>query len=153
MSGRRRGKVQMNSYKKAEWLLYNYKKLKAEVKNIEIEIEEIKNTYIGANAIDTSKENTGETYNITSTVENEVLDKELRIEYLESIKSSKENQIKKVDNALEILTEEDRKLIELRYFERIPNYKVAQRFNITGEGCSARKRRIIEDIKDILILD
>jgi len=141
------------NYKKAEWLLYNYKKLKAEIKNIEIEIEDIKNTYVGVSAIDTSQESTGETNKISSTVENEVLDKERRIEYLESIKSSKENQIKKVDNALEILTEEDRKLIELRYFERVPNYKVAQRFNMTEEGCSARKRRIIENIKDILILD
>jgi RNA polymerase sigma factor (sigma-70 family) len=141
------------NYKKAEWLLYNYKKLKAEIKNIEIEIEDIKNTYVGVSAIDTSQESTSETNKISSTVENEVLDKERRIEYLESIKSSKENQIKKVDNALEILTEEDRKLIELRYFERVPNYKVAQRFNMTEEGCSARKRRIIENIKDILILD
>jgi len=141
------------NYKKAEWLLYNYKKLKAEIKNIEIEIEDVENTYVGASAIDTSQENTSATNKISSTVENEVLDKERRIEYLESIKFSKENQIKKVDNALEILTEEDRKLIELRYFERVPNYKVAQRFNMTEEGCSARKRRIIEDIKDILILD
>lgn len=140
------------TYKKAEWLLYNYKKLKAEVKNIEIEIEDIKNTYIGANAIDPSQEPI-KSNKITSMVENEVLDKERRIEYLESIKFSKENQIKKVDNALEILNEDDRKIIELRYFERIPNYKVAQRFNMTEEGCSARKRRIVENIKDILILD
>ena len=59
----------------------------------------------------------------------------------------------RLDNALETLTEEDRKLIELRYFERLPNYKVAMIFDMTEEGCSARKRRIIENIKDILILD
>ena len=141
------------NYKKAEWLLYNYKKLKAEVKNIEIEIENIKNTYVGASAINTSQETTGATNKITSTVENEILNKEQRIEYLKSIKKLKENQIEKVDNSLEVLTEEDRKLIELRYFERVPNYKVAQRFNITEEGCSMRKRRIIENIKDILLLD
>lgn len=140
------------NYKKAEWLLYNYKKLKAEVKNIEIEIEDIKNTYIGTNAIDTSQEPV-KSNKITSIVENEILDKERRIERLESIKFSKENQVKKVDNALEILTEDDRKLIELRYFEKMPNWKVAQRFNMTEEGCSARKRRIVENIKDILILD
>lgn len=141
------------SYKKAEWLLYNYKKIKAEIKNIEIEIQDIKNTYIGASAIDTSKDNISNTNKISSVIENEVLDKERRIERLESIKLKKENQIKKVDNALEILTEEDRKLIELRYFERLPNYKVAMIFDMTEEGCSARKRRIVENIKDILILD
>jgi RNA polymerase sigma factor (sigma-70 family) len=141
------------SYKKAEWLLYNYKKLKAEIKNIDIEIEDIKNTYVGVSAIDISKDNLSKTYKITSIIENEILDKERRIERLESIKLKKENQVKKVDNALEILNEDDRKIIELRYFERIPNYKVAQRFNMTEEGCSARKRRIVENIKDILILD
>lgn len=141
------------SYKKAEWLLYNYKKLKAEIKNIEIEIEDIKNTYVGVNAIDISKDNLSKTYKTTSIIENEILDKERRIERLESIKLKKENQVKKVDNALEILTEEDRKLIELRYFERLPNYKVAMIFDMTEEGCSARKRRIVESIKDILILD
>lgn len=139
-------------YKQAEWLLYNYKKLKAEIKNIEIEIKNIKNTYVGANAINITQETT-KTNKVTSIVENEVLDKERQIERLESIKLKKENQVKKVNNALEILTKEDRKLIELRYFERVPNWKVAQIFNITEEGCSARKRRIIENIKDILILD
>lgn len=141
------------SYKKAEWLLYNYKKLKAEIKNIDIEIEDIKNTYVGVSAIYISKDNLSKTYKTTSIIENEILDKERRIERLESIKFSKENQVKKVDNALETLTEEDRKLIELRYFERLPNYKVAMIFDMTEEGCSARKRRIVENIKDILILD
>lgn len=141
------------SYKKAEWLLYNYKKLKAEIKNIDIEIEDIKNTYVGVSAIDISKDNLSKTYKTTSIIENEILDKERRIERLESIKLKKENQVKKVDNALETLTEEDRKLIELRYFERLPNYKVAMIFDMTEEGCSARKRRIVENIKDILILD
>ena len=142
-----------SKYKRAEWLLYNYKKIQAEIKNINIEMEEIKNTYSGVSGIDPSQESTGETNKITSSVENEIMNKEDRINYLENIKTTKENQIKKVDNALEVLTEEDREIIELRYFERIPNYKVAQRFNITEEGCSARKRRIIENIKDILILD
>lgn len=140
------------SYKKAEWLLYNYKKLKAEIKNIDIEIEDIKNTYVGVSAIDPSQEPI-KSNKITSMVENEVLNKEKRIEYLEQLKTTKENQIKKVDNALEVLTKEDRKLIELRYFERLPNYKVAMIFDMTEEGCSARKRRIVENIKDILILD
>lgn len=142
----------MRSYKQAEWLLYNYKKLKAEIKNIELEIENIKNTYVGASAID-PEQISNNTNKIISLVENEVLEKERKIERLESIKLKKENQVKKVDNALEILTEEDRKLIELRYFEKMPNWKVAQRFNMTEEGCSARKRRIVESIKDILILD
>lgn len=142
----------MRSYKQAEWLLYNYKKLKAEIKNIELEIENIKNTYVGASAID-PEQISNNTNKITSLVENEVLEKERKIERLELIKSKKENQVKKVDNALEILTEDDRKLIELRYFEKMPNWKVAQRFNMTEEGCSARKRRIVESIKDILILD
>lgn len=134
------------SYKKTEWLLYNYKKLKAEVKNIEIEIEDIKNTYVGASAIDSSQEFTGTTNKITSIVENEILDKEKRVNYLESIKRSKENQIKKVNNALETLTERDRKIIELRYFERIPNYQVARRLDITEETCSRLKKEIIKDI-------
>lgn len=88
------------SYKKTEWLLYNYKKLKAEIKNINIEINELENTYVGSSGIDPSRETTSETNKITSMVENEILDKERRIEHLESIKFSKENQIKKIDNAL-----------------------------------------------------
>ena len=146
-------KIKDKYYKSVEKLLYNYKKLKAEIKNIDIEIEDIKNTYVGVSAIDISKDNLSKTYKTTSIIENEILDKERRIERLESIKLKKENQVKKVDNALETLTEEDRKLIELRYFERLPNYKVAMIFDMTEEGCSARKRRIVESIKDILILD
>lgn len=141
-----------SKYKRAEWLLYNYKKIQAEIKNINIEMEEIKNTYSGVSGIDPSQESTGETNKITSSVENEIMNKEDRINYLENIKTTKENQIKKVDNALEVLTEEDREIIELRYFEKVPNYQVARRLDMTEEGCSMRKRRIIENIKNILIL-
>ncbi len=140
------------SYKKTEWLLYNYKKIQAEIKNIEIEIEEVENTYIGTSAMNPSQESTSETNKITSSVENEVLDKEKRIEYLESIKFSKENQIEKVDNILEVLTEEDREFIKMRYFDNLPNWKLARKLDMTEEGCSMKKRRIIENIKDILIL-
>lgn len=140
------------TYRRAERLLHNYNKIKAEIKNIDLEIDDIKNNYMGITAIDISREYTSETYSISDTVVKEVLKKEEMIDYLEHIKKIKINQVKKVDNALASLKEEERNFIKLRCINNVPNWKVALTYSITEEGSSMRKRRIVDSIKHLLFL-
>ncbi|HCU2754874.1 TPA: RNA polymerase subunit sigma, partial [Clostridioides difficile] len=63
-----------NLFSSAEGKLYNYKKIKAEIEKIDIDIQMIKNGYRGCSGVEI-KEKTGKTYDIKSAVEIEVEEK------------------------------------------------------------------------------
>ena len=60
-------------FKKVEARLHNYKYLQIQIDNLELDIEEIKNDYRGCGSI-SYDERTGSTYNISRTIENEIID-------------------------------------------------------------------------------
>ena len=82
-------------FRKTEGKLFDYKNIKNEIEAIDLEIEDIKNDYIGCGAI-SYEERTGPTYNISRSVENEVIKKEERINYLQYAKKKKEIKMKKI---------------------------------------------------------
>ncbi|WP_243128196.1 sigma factor-like helix-turn-helix DNA-binding protein [Clostridium niameyense] len=129
-------------------MLYNYKNFKAEIKNILLEIEEIENSYRGISAIEYS--DMPKAYNNNSSVEQEIEEKEKRIEYLNQLIIKKENMIQRVDNALEALTEDERKLVEMRYFNKIPNIKIAEILDLTEQTTSIMKGRIINKMINLM---
>lgn len=111
-------------YRAVESTLYNYKNVKAQIKNIELDIEEKLNSYSTLNAVQYDRDSLSKTYKFNSEVENKVIeldinDPELKnnIRMLKVKKRSKEIQIERIDNILSVLQEEEYKLIELRYFK------------------------------------
>lgn len=136
-------------FPKVEGMLYNYNNMKREIKGLDLAIEEVENNYIGITGLDPSKEKF-KTNKINSVVENEVVNKEEKIQKLKKEKLYKENQVKKIDNALEVLTERERQIIDLRYFNKMPNWKVACRIDKTEEYTSRLKRESVEKIIPLL---
>ena len=63
--------IDINTYKKTEYYLYNYKNMQAEIKNILLEIEDIENNYRGIEAI-TYEEKSAPTNKFNSSVEQEI---------------------------------------------------------------------------------
>lgn len=109
-------------YRSVEGMLYNYKNLKAQIKNIELDIEEKLNNYDTLSAVQYDKDSISKTNKFNSEVENKVIEidsKEIdkEIKFLQAKKRSKEIQVERIDNILSVLQEEERKLIELRYFK------------------------------------
>ena len=104
-------------FKKVEGRLHNYKFLEIQIKNIELDIEKEKNDYRGCGAI-SYDERTGVTYNISRSVENEVIAKEKRIAKLTKVKIEKEIEKKKIENALTCLD-----IIETDFFNLFYNSK------------------------------
>ena len=108
-------------YRSVEGMLYNYRNLKAQIKNIELDIEEKLNDYDTLSAVQYDKDAISKTNKFNSEVENKVmqLDKNNvndEIKFLQAKKRSKEIQVERIDNILSVLQEEERKLMELRYF-------------------------------------
>lgn len=137
----------MNYFRRTEKLLYNYKTLIAEVKNIDIEISELE--YIGSSAISYS-EKTQSTNKFNSVVENEVINRDARITKLKELKFHKENDIKRVENALESLDERSREIVKLKYFEKINNRRIAERLDITEVWLCEKKNEAINKISNII---
>ncbi len=99
------------SIKEVREKVKKYKELKADIVDIDIKIAETEEEYIGITACP-QEERTSPTYKITSSVENQAEKHQEAIENLLHIKFLKENQIKRIDNALSILDETHREVIK-----------------------------------------
>ncbi|MGE5627813.1 MAG: RNA polymerase subunit sigma, partial [Solirubrobacterales bacterium] len=133
-------------------MLYNYRTTKAEIKNIAIEIEELKNDYIGCSSI-SYEEKSAPTNQFNSSVENEVQNKEHQIQKLERLKHSKELQIEKIDNALEGLNDNRLKeIVIMKYFDKLQNGKIAHKFDLTEEWICKLRSDAIEKISNMILI-
>lgn len=104
-------------FKKVEGRLHNYKYLDIKIKNLELSIEQEKNDYRGCGAI-SYDERTGVTYNISRSVENEVIAKEKKIGKLTKDKVDIEIEKRRIENALTCLN-----IIETDFFNLFYNSK------------------------------
>lgn len=136
-------------YRKTEALLYNYNKNKAQIKNIELEIENIKNKYEGVGAV-SFEERVQSTNEFHSRVENEILEKENQINKLMKYKRQKEIEIAKIDNAIEALTDREKSIIKMRYFEKYNNRMIAAKLDLTEEWIAKIKKVAINQILDAI---
>jgi len=111
----------MDLYKQTELLLYSYKSLVAEVKNLLIEISELEYKGVGAMSYEEHIPAKG---GFSSVVENEVIHRDESIGKIKDIIFIKENVIKRIDNALESLDERSQDIIRLKYFDKISNTRI-----------------------------
>lgn len=139
-----------NKYRKIEALLYNYPKLKVEIQNLKIDIEEMQDDVIGIRGQSDNPAPGSYTYAFTSSVESEA---ESRIEKLpdriaalERIIRSKERQLKKLDNLLSILTDEEYKLVELRYFKQYKLNRVSEILDVSLDTVVRKRRETIRKL-------
>ncbi|WP_050608241.1 hypothetical protein [Clostridium niameyense] len=139
---------------KIEKILNEYTTLINEIKNLELNIEEVEKDYKGIGAISYS-EKTGQTFKINNSVEEEVINKEERIKYLKRIKRAKEIEVEKVNNALEVLNEKERRIIELKFFnERKKSWtNVSRRMDMCEAWCRNLKNRAIKKMIPVLFVE
>ncbi|MDU5110303.1 MAG: sigma factor-like helix-turn-helix DNA-binding protein [Clostridium sp.] len=136
-------------YRKTEAILYNYNKVKAQIKNIELDIENIKNDFNGPGAIG-YEERTQSTNSFNSSVENEVVARENEINQLLRYQKQKEIELLKVDNAIGSLTEREKLIIEMRYFKKYNNKMIAAKLDLTEEYICNIKRNAVNQVLDLL---
>ncbi|MGG7159128.1 RNA polymerase subunit sigma [Clostridium perfringens] len=137
-------RVELTNYEDVENYLKNYTKLKVEIQNLELDIEEIKNSIEGVKAVG-YEERTGATNKFNSSVENEIINKERKIEFLTRIKRSKQNQYQKITNILSILKEDEYKIIELRYFKELSFKEMSVRLNSNDVYLINKRKKIINE--------
>lgn len=134
-----------------ERLLWDYRNIKAEIKNLELEIEASKENYEGLIAV-SYKEKTAATNKFNSVVENEVLTRENKVLNLEKRKRIKEIQIEKVDNAIDTLSDNERRIIELRYFYRLQFKQISERLNLNETYCMQLKSKTLYKLETLVFI-
>lgn len=131
-----------NSYSKVEGILYEVPRLKAEIANLQIDLEEMQEV-IGIRGASPNEKAGSTTYAFSSAVEDEVIIREERLEekvqaLAEAIRR-RERQVKKVTNALEVLSEKELLLVEMRYFKHYSVNRICEVLDITTPTFNRRK--------------
>lgn len=94
-----------------------YKELKADIVDIDIKIQELDEEMLGVGSI-AYEERTGKTYKITSSTEQQAERLLEKKDKLLKLKTAKEREIARIDNALTILKEEEREIVETALIEQ-----------------------------------
>lgn len=140
-----------NLYRKIEGMLYSYPKIKAEIENIKLDMEELNDNVIGiSGASDNKIKPSTSTYAFSSNVENEVVNKDERMESLNRLLRSKERFIEKIDNSLEILSDDEQILVSLKYFKRQKLERVAEVLQRSVVTIVRKRKTIIVELMSIL---
>lgn len=103
--------------KKIAKRIKRYKELKADIVDIDLKLQELEEDMLGITE-QPSGERTGKTYKITSSVE---LQAEKHLEKKETLlrqRATKTREIARIDNALTVLKEEERDIIETALIEQ-----------------------------------
>ncbi|MGL4571645.1 MAG: DUF1492 domain-containing protein [Clostridium sp.] len=133
-----------------EELLKNYRKNKFRINDIDIEIEEVQNSFEGVRGLNISNEKTGPTNRFNSDVENEIINKEKRMDQLKQNKIKLQSEIKRTENLLNYLEDRNKKVIEFRYIQGLKWNVISERLEISEPTCRKVKDDAIEELISIL---
>ncbi len=147
----RKNNEENRKYRKMEGMLYAYPKNKVKILNLKLEVERVANSYRGCGGF-VFEERTSNTYKITSSVENEVVAKEEKINSLNRHIKNLEIEVTKIENALSILTEMELKIVELQYFKQLRNKDVAQQLLYTEQYYAHLKRNILDKLIEYIFV-
>lgn len=138
------------SYKDVENMLYSLNSIKASVVDIQIEICSV-NDYMGiTGAGENDIKPTSPTNAFNSNVENEIVNKEQRITQLERLKRAKQLQVDRIENMLTTLREDERELVEYKYFKKYSLNRIAGLLDLSYETVKANRRLIISSLVTFL---
>lgn len=139
----------MNEYKRVEAMLYNYKDTLVEIKNIKLTIDTIKLDIKGVSAI--GYDDMPKAHSVQSSVENEVMQRQTKIENLTRLLYKKENEIAKINNVLESLEPLERYIIESYYFHKKTNVWIGIEKEIAEQTVCKKKIDTINKMIRLLL--
>lgn len=138
-------------FKKVEGRLFAYKDLQIQINEYDIRIEEEMAEYRGCGAI-SYDERTGPTFNISRSVENEILSKEKRIEELQDKRDKLKREKRRIENAMTCLD-----IIETEFVNKYYNHRgkvnmnyIATSMHMDRSSCYRMRDEIVYKIMSLL---
>ena len=145
-----------DKFKKTEYHLYQYKDIDKLNQINDIRIKKLRNE-ISLGGGDMFGEKSSPTNKFNSAVENDVIYREKNIQpEIDKLMREKENRIiekELIDNALDLLEEEEKKLVELRYFSKPTRSwdSIALELNQSTDNCIKIRRKAIKKLADYIL--
>lgn len=141
-------------YSYVEGKLYNYKSMKVELNSYKIDLEYLNKDYEGCRGQSYSGITSSRTNSLYSSVENELIRKEKRKERLQSKITEKEREIRKIENALALLDDEELQLVELRYFsdrmKPLSWLAIGKEMLTSGKRCRYLRDRVLFKLSNVI---
>lgn len=106
-----------------------YKETLADIQEIDIRVQELEEEILGVSG-QSGEVKTGKTYKFSSIVENQAERLMERKEDLFREQANKKRELKRIDNAITILTEE-KEIIQIVHIERRKYYIVQEKLNLS----------------------
>jgi DNA-directed RNA polymerase specialized sigma subunit len=136
---------------KVRKMLNSYLVWKSDMENIDLEIEELFNNYdVDGISI---KENTGHTNKINNVTESKIVYRDDKIEKLEKQRRYCEINCKKVENAIQVLKEFEKEVVELKYMT--PPVKswntVSRKVGFSCIACQRAEDRAVKKMMELLV--
>ena len=135
--------------KEFESYLNNYNVIKGQIGDLKLQLEELKDDYIGINSKFIS-EGPSKTNKISSNVESEVIEREEKINLLEHDIKKKQLLLNRLDNAINNLDSRDRLFVELKYMKKEKNYIIAEILDRSVEYITEKRKRVIRNLIKII---
>ena len=132
--------------------LYNYKDIDKLNKLTDIKIKQLLND-VSIKSV-SYDEKPAQTNAFHSSVEDEVIKRDEYIRNkIDQLRKEKENRIiekELIDNALELLDVEERKLVDLRYFskDKLSWTSIALKLNVSQDTCIRIRRKVIYELSN-----
>ena len=140
-------------YSYVEGKLYNFNAMKVELNSYKIDLEYLNKEYEGCRGKSYSGI-TSKTNSIYSSVENELIKREKRKEMLQLKIIEKERQIRKIENALALLDDEELQLVKLRYFsdrmKPLSWLAIGQEMLYSDKKCRIMNKDIVNKLAGII---
>lgn len=107
-----------------------YRELQADIMDIDIRVQELEEEIFGISGQGTG-ERTGKTYKITSSVEQQAEKLMEKKEELFRNQAAKKRELKRIDNAMTVLLDEEREIIQIVHIEHRKYYVVEERLKLS----------------------
>ncbi len=116
--------------KKVEDLLYNYPVLKVRLANLKLDMEEAMEALSSNGQVNDIQVDPADKCIVSSCGTVDIIAQE-RLNHIESKIKSSERELRKIENAVDVLTDTERTLVELKYFKQLTGEQVAERIGIS----------------------
>lgn len=107
-----------------------YKEILADIGAIDIRVQELEDEILGISGHDYG-EKSGKTYKFSSSVEEQAEKLMRKKEELYSEQASKKRELKRIDNAMTVLTDEEKEIIQTIHIEHKRYYVVEDRLQLS----------------------
>ena len=123
-----------------------YKEILADIGEIDIRVQELEDEILGISG-QGIEERTGKTYKITSSVEQQAEKLMEKKEELYKEQTTKKRELKRIDNAITILTEEEKDIMQIIHIEHRKYYVVQEKLMLSYQRIKQLEKQAINKME------